>query len=74
MTRYYFSCEGAQTFEDGEGTELADDHCAMMQAILNAGEVLTDHVSAFSKTPYWRMTVSDASGRVAFRLHFTIEQ
>ncbi len=72
--RYFFSCEGAQTFHDSDGTNLVDDHCAMMQAIQNAGEVLTDHAAAFSETPFWRMTVSDETGRVAFRLNFSIDQ
>ena len=72
--RYFFSCEGAQHFDDADGTELDGDHSAMVQAIQNAGEILTDHAQAFSVTPFWRMTVSDETGRVAFRLNFTIDQ
>lgn len=74
MKRYYFSSEGAQHFEDREGTELADDHSAMMQAIQNAGEVLVDYAGTFSETPYWRMTVSDENDRVVLRLNITLDQ
>lgn len=72
--RYFFSCEGAQSFHDRSGTELADDHCALIQGILNASEVMADHAESFSKTPHWSMTVSDETGRVIFRLNLAIDR
>jgi hypothetical protein len=72
--RYFFSCEGAQHFHDSDGTELEGDHSALIQAVLNAGEVLTDHADAFAETRFWRMTVTDEQGRVAFRLNFNVER
>jgi hypothetical protein len=73
MPRYFFSCEGAQTFEDLEGTELDDVHSARLQAIENAGEILRDHAESFHACPHWRMTVSDETGSPLFILYFKVE-
>ena len=74
MPRYFFSCDGAQVFTDQDGTELPDLHAARVQAVQNAGEILKDHAESFSDYPRWRMAVSDETGRVLFRLNFSIEQ
>jgi hypothetical protein len=74
MPRYFFSCEGAQTFTDERGTELPDARCAWVQAIQNAGEVMRDHALDFAKNPRWRVTVADEAGEVLFTLHFSAEE
>lgn len=74
MPRYFFSCEGAQTFTDQQGTELADLRCAWIQAIENAGQVLKDHAQSFLNNPQWRMRVTDERGGVLFTLHFNAEE
>jgi hypothetical protein len=74
MPRYFFSCEGAQSFDDQEGTELDGPHEARIQAIENAGEIIRDHAESFSARPRWRMTVSDDQGTALFHLHFSVEQ
>lgn len=71
MPRYFFSCEGAQTFTDLDGTELADRRAAELEAIRNAGEILSDHAEAFANNPWWRLTVTDEAGQAVFVLHFT---
>ena len=66
MPRYFFSCEGAQTFRDTVGTELADDTCARVQAVQNSGQVLKDHAAAFARASGWHVFVTDAAGRDVF--------
>jgi hypothetical protein len=66
MPRFFFNCEGAQTFRDEEGVELPDLAAARVQAIRNASEVLRDHSETFARNPNWRFHVSDAAGRLVF--------
>lgn len=71
MPRYFFSCEGAETFRDEEGTELPDLRSAQLQAIQQCGQILQDHAEGFAASPYWRVFVTDEDGRILFQLKFT---
>lgn len=74
MPRFFFSCEGAQTFTDQQGTELSDLRSAWIQAIENAGQVLKDHAACFVNDAEWRMKVTNEQGDVLFTLHFSAEE
>ena len=66
MPRYFFSCHGAQTFDDKIGTELPDLMSAKVQAFENAGEIFKDHAERFAEDPRWRMMISDEGGEVLY--------
>ena len=73
MPRYFFSCEGTESFTDTIGTELPDDAAARVQAITNAAEVLRDHPAKFAGSPLWRVFVTDEQGRSVFALRLEEE-
>ena len=66
MPRYFFSCRGAQNFDDRIGTELPNLMAAKVQAFENAGEIFKDHAERFALDPRWRMMISDEAGEVLF--------
>ncbi len=66
MPRYFFSCEGAASFNDEEGVELPDLQAARVQAICNASEIMGDDPQAFATRARWRGKVADADGRTVF--------
>ena len=73
MPRYFFSCEGAETFTDNVGTDLPDDAAARLQAVTNAAEVLRDKPHQFTDSPLWRVFVTDQQGRTVFALKLCVD-
>ena len=72
MPRYYFSCEGAQTFVDQVGTELADIDTARLQAVENAAEIMRDNPASFARDGEWTMTVTEG-GQVRILVTVRVE-
>jgi hypothetical protein len=68
MARYFFNCEGAQTFQDREGIEMDDLQAVRLQAVQNASDVMRDHADAFIRPTNWRVQVEDEAGRTVFVL------
>jgi hypothetical protein len=73
MPRFYFSCEGALSFQDKVGTDLPDLKAAQNQAIEQAGEILRESADRFRPANEWRMTVSNDAGRSVYLLNFAAE-
>jgi len=72
MPRYYFSCEGAQSFVDEDGTELPDIDAARLQAVENAAEIMKDNPESFALHGVWRMTVTEG-GRSRILLSIRVD-
>ena len=66
MPRYFFSCQGAQNFDDKVGTELPNLMAAKVQAFENAGEILKDHAERFAEDPRWRMMIQNEAGELLY--------
>ncbi len=68
MPRFFFNCEGAQSFQDAEGTDLPNLDAVRWQAIHNASEILKEHADAYAKIKHWRVYVTDEHGATIFAM------
>ena len=74
MPRYFFHCEGTESFTDRVGNELPDEMAAREQAIINAAEILKHHAPKFTSAPRWRFFVLDEQGRTVFALRLSLDE
>ena len=70
MPRYFFHLEDRVFLHDDEGTELADQPAARLQAAAMVGEILKDNPKAFWDTGLWRLLVTDEDHEILFRIEF----
>ena len=68
MPRYFFHSEDGFLEHDGEGTELADQAAARVEAVRLAGGLLQDRPQALWESTRWRLLVTDVTGMILFTI------
>jgi hypothetical protein len=71
MPRFYFHIFDGRSQRDDEGTELPNFYEARVEATRFAGEVLKDDAHRIAHGEDWYMDVTDDTGLILFRLHFS---
>ena len=66
MPHYYFNSADGARERDREGTELADDAAAQVEAVKFAGEVLKDAPEWLWERGQWRVEVTNDDGELLF--------
>ena len=74
MPRYFFHVEDGFSTKDVEGTELPDIYMAQEEAIRLSGELLREMGGKFWNGTAWRLTVTDETGSILFRLRFSADK
>jgi len=72
VPRYFFHIQDGKDIPDREGTLLADNKAARIEAITTGGAILKDLASYWDGTE-WRMNVTDEAGTTLFRLRFSAD-
>ena len=74
MPRYFFHIDDGVSFPDPAGIELPGLTAARAEAVKASGTILADFDGDFWKSGSpWVMSVTDATGRLLFSLHFSAE-
>lgn len=68
VPRYFFDLEGHDQFKDDEGTDLADDNAARVEAAVFAGSYLKDHPELLWNGHEIRVVVRDEAGSIVLTL------
>ncbi len=68
MPRYYFHTDDGRSFHDEDGTVLADDQAARIEAARVLGQLVNEHPQDIWHDEPFRMTVTDEVGLVVFIL------
>lgn len=66
--RYYFHAEDGRSFHDEEGTELADDDAARIEATRVLGQLLNEDPMQVWRDAAFSIRVADAGGAPLFAL------
>ena len=67
MPRYFFDIDNHKHVNDDDGTDLADDEVARVQAVIFAGDYLSDHPAIARHGAHFRVAVRNNQGRVSRR-------
>ncbi|PTQ63913.1 hypothetical protein C8J45_104158 [Sphingomonas sp. PP-CE-3G-477] len=73
MPRYFFDTDNHTHDGDNEGTDLADDDEARVQAIIFAGDYLRDHPGIVSAGNRFSVSVRDARDTILLTVVVTVE-
>ena len=68
MPRYFFHSEDGFLLHDTEGTELADQAAARVEAVRRSGSLLQERPQAFWKSTRWRLLVTDETRMILFTI------
>ncbi len=68
MQRYFFHTQDGQSFHDADGTLLADDDAARVEAARVLGQLVNEHPSHIWRDDQFHIVVTDESGLVLFQL------
>ncbi|HEX7947599.1 MAG TPA: hypothetical protein VF495_23245 [Phenylobacterium sp.] len=66
--RYYFHAEDGRCFHDEEGTELADDDAARIEATRVLGQLLNEDPMQIWRDAAFAIRVTDSEGAPLFTL------
>jgi hypothetical protein len=72
VPRYHFNVHDGVSSLDHDGTELADQQTARLEAVRLAGEILKDEAHRVVLGEDWRIEVTDEAGFVLFHMTFVI--
>jgi hypothetical protein len=68
MRRYFFHTEDGRPFHDEEGTLLADDAAARVEAARVLGQLMNEQAATVWQDGEFRLTVTDERGVILFVL------
>ena len=68
MPRYYFHSEDGFLLHDSEGTELADQAAARIEAARLSGILLQERPQALWDSTRWRLLVTDETRMILFTI------
>ena len=74
MPRYFFDIDNHKHVTDDDGTDLADDEEARVQAVIFAGDYLSDHPAIARGDARFSVAVRDCRGVVLLTAIVTIEE
>ncbi|MDB5504126.1 MAG: hypothetical protein JWR89_4028 [Tardiphaga sp.] len=74
MPTYFFHIrQGKYASSTADGIELADVDAARQEAAMMCSDMARDIVSELDESPEWQMEVTDASGKIVYRLTLLAE-
>ena len=73
MPRYFFDLDGHTHVGDDDGTDLADDEQARIQAVIFAGDYLSDHPAIVRGGASFRVAVRDGRANVLLTVVVSVE-
>ncbi len=74
MPRYFFDIDAQKNISDEDGTDLSDDEEARVQAVIFAGDYLSDHPAIARAGSGLRVAVRDGQGHVLLTTVITVEE
>ncbi len=74
MPRYFFDIDNHKHVNDDDGTDLADDEVARVQAVIFAGDYLSDHPAIARHGAHFRVAVRNDQGHVLLAVAVTIDE
>ncbi|MDQ0839486.1 DUF6894 family protein [Sphingomonas faeni] len=74
MPRYFFDIDNHKHVDDDEGTNLTDDEDARVQAVIFAGDYLSDHPAIARGGTRFSVAVRDEGGSVLLTVMVTIDE
>ncbi len=74
MPRYFFDIDNHKCVNDDEGTDLADDEEARVQAVIFAGDYLSDHPAVARHGARFRVAVRNDEGSVLLAVAVMIDE
>ncbi len=74
MPRYFFDIDNHKYVNDDDGTDLADDEEARVQAVIFAGDYLSDHPAIARHGARFRVTVRNDQGSVLLAVAVMIDE
>ncbi|KQN10708.1 conserved hypothetical protein [Sphingomonas aurantiaca] len=74
MPRYFFDIDNHKHAPDEDGTDLPDDENARVQAVIFAGDYLSDHPDIVRHGACFRVAVRDDQGSVLLAVDVTITE
>ncbi|HXH14833.1 MAG TPA: hypothetical protein VNJ10_01735 [Sphingomonas sp.] len=73
MPRYFFDIVDHTHLGDDDGTDLADDEQARVEAVVFAGDYLSDHPAIVRDGARFRVAVRDGGDRVLLTVVVTVD-
>ena len=74
MPRYFFDIDNHKYVNDDDGTDLANDEEARVQAVIFAGDYLSDHPAIARHGARFRVTVRNDQGNVLLAVAVMIDE
>ena len=74
MPRYFFDIDNHKYVNDDDGTDLANDEEARVQAVIFAGDYLSDHPAIARHGARFRVTVRNDEGSVLLAVAVMIDE
>ena len=74
MPRYFFDIDNHKYVNDDDGTDLANDEEARVQAVIFAGDYLSDHPAIARHGARFRVTVRNDQGSVLLAVAVMIDE
>jgi len=74
MPRYFFDIDNHKHVNDDDGTNLTDDEEARVQAVIFAGDYLSDHPGIARDGPRFSVSVRNEQGSVLLTVMVTIDE
>lgn len=74
MPRYFFDIDNHKHVNDDDGTNLADDEEARVQAVIFAGDYLSDHPGIARDGARFSVSVRNEQGSVLLTVMVTIDE
>ena len=74
MPRYFFDIDNHKHVNDDDGTNLADDEEARVQAVIFAGDYLSDHPGIARDGARFSVAVRNEAGSVLLTVMVTIDE
>ncbi|MCK8456772.1 MULTISPECIES: DUF6894 family protein [Sphingomonas] len=74
MPRYFFDIDNHKPVNDDDGTDLANDEEARVQAVIFAGDYLSDHPAIARHGAHFSVAVRNDRGRVLLAVAVMIDE
>ncbi|BCA62788.1 hypothetical protein HMP09_2022 [Sphingomonas sp. HMP9] len=74
MPRYFFDIDNHKHVNDDDGTDLPDDEEARVQAIIFAGDYLSDHPGIARHGAQFRVAVRNDQGRMLLSVVVMVDE
>ncbi len=74
MPRYFFDIDNHKHVNDDDGTDLANDEEARVQAVIFAGDYLSDHPAIARHGARFRVTVRNDQSRILLTVAVVIDE